>query len=93
MYNLEKDIEEQIDVSATFPEIATRLSDQLTAEFKDLPVLYPTPDSLYSEDSFQLKYQYYKKTLLPRLEKQRKDFLTEGWSPNSDWWGSKVTID
>jgi len=93
LYNLEKDLEEQVDVSATFPEIAARLSEQLTAEFSGLPVLYPTLDSLYSADSFQLKYKYYEETLLPRLEKQRKDFLTEDWSPNVDWWGSKVTVD
>jgi hypothetical protein len=27
--------------------------------------------------------------LMPRLEKQRLDFLDEDWQPNEDWWGSK----
>lgn len=93
LYNLEKDIGELIEIKADYPKIAQRLSQQLTAEFSGLPVLYPTPDSLYSQDSFQFKYQYFEKDLMPRLERQRRDFLTEGWSPNADWWGSKVIVD
>ena len=93
LYNLKNDIGEQKNIIEKYPKIATALSNSLSNQFSDLQVLYPIPDPQFSIDSFQLKYQYYQSTLMERLEKQRKDFLTKDWQPNADWWGSKVTID
>lgn len=93
LYNLDNDIGEQENVIEKYPMVATALSKTLTKEFADLPVLYPIPDPQFNADSFQLKYRYYETTLMDRLEKQRKDFFRKDWSPNEDWWGSKVTID
>ncbi len=93
LYHLTNDIGEQENVIDKYPAVATALSQTLTKEFADLPVLYPTPDPTFSTDSAQLKYQYYETTLMDRLEKQRKNFLRKDWQPNKDWWGSKVTID
>lgn len=76
-----------------YSKIAKELSEKLTAALSSLPVLYPTPDPKYNADSFRLKYQYFEQKLMPRLEKQRKDFLRKDWQPNADWWGSQVTID
>ena len=65
------------------------LLDELHKNLKVTAAKFPIADVTYHPDSFQLKYQYYKEDLMPRLEQQRKNFLSENWQPNDDWWGSQ----
>lgn len=93
LYNLKEDLGEQRNIIDQHPSIAADLRNTLMAELADKSVLFPTQDPLYNSDSFQIKYQYFEQELMPKLEKQRKDFLRKDWQPNKDWWGSQVTID
>ncbi|MEM1119694.1 MAG: sulfatase [Bacteroidota bacterium] len=93
LYNLENDLGEQQNVMDQYPELGNGLRKALMVELENRGVLYPEKDPLYDADSFQLKYEYFEQELMPRLEKQRKDFLRKDWQPNKDWWGSQVTID
>ncbi|MEM6318160.1 MAG: sulfatase [Bacteroidota bacterium] len=93
LYDLSKDLSEQQNIIAQYPEEAKALAAELTEYLTDMNVSYPTPDAQYNADSFQLKYEYFSTDLMQRLEKQRTNFLKEDWQPNADWWGSKVTVD
>lgn len=89
LYDLNIDIGEQQNLAERHPDIVEDLSHQLQESLKSTTAKFPIHDEAYSADSFQLKYQYYEKNLMPWLEKQRKNFLSEDWQPNDTWWGSQ----
>ncbi len=54
----------------------------------------PAPDPEYDEDLYMKRQEeVIRNGLWPRLEKDRLDYLTPGWQPNEDWWGSMITKD
>ena len=89
LYDVTSDIGETQNVASQHPELVKALNDELHQNLKATAAKFPVPDATYHPDSFQLKYQYYKEDLMPRLEQRRKNFLSENWQPNDDWWGSQ----
>lgn len=93
LYNLAVDGSESETLNAQYPEKVAELSGKLGEWLDGVGARYPEPDPLYDP----VKEAEYKKrqrtVLLERLERSRLEQLTEGWRPNDDWWGSKVTID
>ena len=79
LYDLESDPAELNDVSAEFPGIA-----------KEVDARFPMQDPEYDEAQFTEKLESRRNIMWPRLEQQRKDFLTTDWQPNESWWGSLV---
>ena len=93
LYDLSASITEQENVVETYPDVARKLSEELHEYLLSVDARFPSEDPLYSQDSFEMKHNYYINELMPNLEKQRNDFLSESWQPNEDWWGSQVTVD
>ena len=93
LYNLALDPGEQLDVSSEFPEIALRLRDRLDAWLKEVNAKLPTPDEAYDAGLANQRHQEIVRQRWPALEQQRMDMLKDGFVPNADWWGSKVTRD
>ena len=89
LYEVTTDIGETQNVAKQHPDLVEALLDELHKNLKVTAAKFPIADVTYHPDSFQLKYQYYKEDLMPRLEQQRKNFLSENWQPNDDWWGSQ----
>ncbi len=91
LYNLEKDLEETTDVAANNLELVNHLSGHLFAYLDNVGALFPKKDPMYNEE---LEREYLEKVvneLLPRIEKQRSDFLSKDFNPGNNWWGSEVT--
>ncbi|MBC6999148.1 sulfatase [Cytophaga sp. FL35] len=93
LYNLINDPGERNNVYNQNQELAKSLSNTLLNWLEEVGANYPNPDNKYNDE---LAIQRFKNTVekrLPELEKERLDFLDPNFSPNNDWWGSKVTED
>ncbi len=93
LYDLDADIGERHDLSEQKPEIVQKMDKKLEDWLQSVNAEYAEPDPLFSEDSLQIKLDYYKTKLLQRKEKERKKMLDPNWKPNKDWWGSQITRD
>ncbi len=93
LYNLKDDIGEQSDLSAKKPELVAELHKQLFEYLESVNAKYPEKYSGYDPEKAEKLRIYRKETLLPALEKERRDFLSKDFDPKNNWWGSKVTID
>ncbi|MEM9141818.1 MAG: sulfatase [Bacteroidota bacterium] len=93
LYDLNSDPGEQTDVAEKHPDLRSELATQLHKYLQNLGAEVPQPDPEFDPQLALKKHQEKVKVLLPRLETQRKRFLEPGFSPNPDWWGSKVTKD
>ncbi len=92
LYNLKHDEVERNDVASQEIETKEKLSKQLLGWLKEVNARIPLPDPAYDSAMARQRHEDIVNNLWPRLEQQRKDMLTPGWSPNDNWWGSK-TID
>jgi len=93
LYNLEQDPGEQQNVASDNPEITERLNERLQAFLENVDANLPARDTTFSAELAVEKHREKVQVLMPRLEQQRKEFLQEDFSPNEDWWDSKVTRD
>jgi arylsulfatase A-like enzyme len=93
LYNLAIDPAEREDVSAGHPEISGRMGSELKAWLAAVDAKLPVPDPEYNEELFLKRQEEIRNGLWPRLEQERLNYLTPGWQPNEDWWGSKITED
>lgn len=93
LYNLELDTGEQNNLAQENPDITRELSDKLHSWLVGVGANLASTDVEY--DSVYAKARYYKtlNSLLPSLEKERKEMLSKDFQPNEDWWGSSVTKD
>ncbi len=91
LYNLRTDLGETSDVSALNPELMKQLRKQLFNFLHEVDAKFPKKDPQYNPE---MEKEYLKKVrteLLPRLEKQRLEFLSEDFDPGNNWWGSKIS--
>ena len=93
LYNLKSDPDEHEDVSGEHPERVQAMSDKLDSWLKEVGARYPEPDPEYSAALYRQWEERIQDQLWPKLEKDRMDYLSPGWKPNADWWGSKLTED
>lgn len=93
LYNLEVDPAEQTDVSSENPEVAERLSDLLQAFLEETNANMPEKDTTFDPALAEKNHREKIEVLMPRLEAQRMEFLSEDFEPNATWWDSKVTED
>lgn len=91
LYNLIADPGERVDVASQQPErtgeMANKLLNWLASVGANIPESDPEYDLLLAKE----RHEKIVKEKLPSLEKQRLEVLTEGFVPNEDWWGSKIT--
>lgn len=90
LYHLERDPGEQHDVSQQHPDIVRQLSGKMFAFLEDVQARYPEPDPQYSEALENQHLERVRNELMPRLEEQRRKFLSEDFDPGNQWWGSSV---
>ncbi|MGC1204992.1 MAG: sulfatase [Flavobacteriaceae bacterium] len=93
LYNMLDDSFEQNNLAEQFPEITNKLSSKLKNWLISVDAKFPEIDSEFDA----LKRAKYDKMIrekrLPNLEKERIEMLSKDFTPNKDWWGSKVTKD
>lgn len=93
LYDLASDPYEQKNVAMEFPKISENLYIQLKNWLISVDAKYPIIDTTYDI----VKRKKYEETVrtkkLKELENERKSMLQPNFSPNKDWWGSKLTTD
>ena len=89
LYHITEDPYEENELSAAHPDKKEALSTLLGNYLESKAVLMPTPDKEFDKALFQKRIHQMENELMPRLEKQRLDFLDKDWQPNADWWGSE----
>ena len=93
LYNLKIDSYEQFDLSSKHPEKTLALYNELSNWLIKVGSKFPTKDPDYDPDYNYARKKKIVDNLLPKLENDRKKLFSKHFMPNSDWWGSKVTID
>ena len=93
LYNLKTDPYEQTNLVDKYPEIAEKLDSQLMSWLKEVNAKYPEKDEAFDAEKRKEYDQKIRNELLPKLEKQRLEMLSEDFKPNADWWGSQSTKD
>ena len=90
LYNLETDISETTDLSKDYQNLVQELNEQLFSFLKEVNARFPQKDPEYDEgeEKEYLKSIEYKR--MPRLEKERLNFLSNKFDPGNNWWGSMV---
>ena len=93
LYTMKKDAYEQNNVANQFPEITNKLSIKLENWLISVDAKFPEIDSEFNSIKRGKYERLIREKRLPNLEKERIEMLSNDFTPNKDWWGSKVTKD
>jgi arylsulfatase A-like enzyme len=93
LYDLENDPFEQKNVVNDFPKINQALYAELSTWLKSVGAKYPTKDPEFDAKKRKNYDESVRTKKWATLEKDRLDMLQPTFSPNKNWWGSKVTND
>jgi arylsulfatase A-like enzyme len=93
LYDLDSDIEERINIAIAHPIIVNELRKKLLDWLDSVGAKLPEIDPEYDENLSLQRLKALKSEKWPKLEAQRLEMLSDDFTPNSDWWGSKITKD
>ncbi|MFW5901189.1 MAG: sulfatase [bacterium] len=91
LYNVNEDLSETTDLSSEQPEKTRELAEALNEYLENMDVRYPEKDPQYDPELEKQHLEEVENNLLPRLEEQRMEFLSEDYTPGNNWWGSEVS--
>lgn len=91
LYNLGEDLSETTELSSERPEKTRELAEELNKYLENMDVKYPEKDPQYDSELEKQHLQQVENNLLPRLEEQRMEFLSEDFNPGNNWWGSEIS--
>ncbi len=90
LYDLSIDPVEANDLADDRKEKVTDLYQELFDYLNSVNAKFPIKDLEYEEE-LEMKYlKSIEENLLPRLEKERVEFLSKDFDPGNNWWGSRV---
>ena len=93
LYDLSSDGSERRDLALKKRKLTAEMESDLMSWLKETKASLPSYDPKYDLMKRQKVLDNYEQVLLPRLEAERKQMLTDTYEPNADWWGSKYTKD
>jgi arylsulfatase A-like enzyme len=93
LYNLKTDLSETADLLGAYPEKAVDLRKKLFTYLTKVGAKFPEVDPEYSEELEKDHLRKVEQILLPQLEKERLNYLSQDFDPGNNWWGSKTTGD
>ncbi len=93
LYHLIEDPGEQLNVLSQNAAQGKLMKAKLKSFLIEVNANLPKLDMEFDAELAKQRYQEKIEVLLPRLEAQRRAFLSPDFKPNEDWWGSKVTND
>jgi arylsulfatase A-like enzyme len=91
LYNLKNDPYEQQNIATQNQETKTELYNQLKNWLVSVDAKYPEKDPEFDSEKRANYEKMIREKRFVNLEKERKKMLSKDFSPNKDWWGSKVT--
>ena len=89
LYNLSENPSEGLNIFDKYPTMGQQLYNLLMSHLTETAALFPKPDPAYDPQKEQLYLQWMRDNRLKTLEQQRLRFLSNEFSPNSNWWGSQ----
>jgi len=92
LYNLKDDPGETTNIIDQHRDRAAQLSRQLTGFLEQTEAKFPRKDPLYDAEAEQNYLEKVEEELLPRLEKERMEFLSPNYNPGNNWWGSQLEL-
>jgi arylsulfatase A-like enzyme len=93
LYDLSKDPYEKNDLASKNAKETQRLNTKLMDWLKSVNANLPVQDNEFNANLANKKHKNNEEVLMPRLEKERLNFLKKDYKPNENWWKSKVTKD
>lgn len=93
LYNLKMDISESEPLMTQYPEKVKELRTLLDAWLVEVNAKIPVADPQYDPLQEAKVKDGWRTTVLQKQENSRKQMLTPDWQPNSNWWGSMITVD
>jgi phosphoglycerol transferase MdoB-like AlkP superfamily enzyme len=93
LYDLAKDPYEKRNLSTSKKAVAVKLHQKLMNFLESTQAKIPIPDPTYSQELANKRLEQNREVLLPKLEKQRLEFLKIDFRPNETWWDSLLTKD
>jgi len=93
LYNLKNDLTETTDLASENPEKVKELNEKLFSYLNEVGAQFPLKDPEYDPQKEKEYLQQVVSQQLPRLEKQRLEYLSKDYNPGNNWWGSMVTND
>ncbi|MFT6807160.1 MAG: arylsulfatase A-like enzyme [Saprospiraceae bacterium] len=93
LFNLTSDAKELIDIAENHPEKVKQLDAELFEILNATGARFPTKDPLYNAISEKAYLTKIENERLPRLERQRLEFLAKDFNPKNSWWDSNLTMD
>lgn len=93
LYHLNCDPGERDNLAGRERQVAVTLRQRLGEWLQEVEAKLPVPDPEYNAEAerqylYQIEYE-----LMPQLERQHNHYLDPNWQPNTDWWGSQLTVD
>lgn len=93
LFILVSDPTEEVDLSKQNPGKTQKLFSELGTWLNGVNAQIPEKDTIYNESLAAERKRYIENEWLNRLGKERLRFLSNDFTPNKDWCGSKVTND
>ena len=93
LYHLAKDLQEKNNIAHKYPDKVSELNIKLFDLSSRMGAKFPKKDPNYNEDLERKHLEDVRENMLPRLERQRLDFLSKDFDPGNNWWGSKTSKD
>ena len=89
LYHLDRDPQEQHDVSAVQPEVCRQLRGKLDKFLAEVDARKPIPNPRYDAELAARQAEQMRTERLSSLEKQHAGFLDSKFVPNATWWDSR----
>jgi len=93
LYHLKEDPSEQTNIASTNEEKTKALAGELKEWLTSVNANMALHDPEYNAEKDSLRDVNIRTKQLPYREAERKKVLDKDFSPNKDWWQSKVTLD
>ncbi len=93
LFKLPSSEKDELNVIAQNPEIAKKLSTQLLNWLQEVKAKYPVKDDLFDVKKRQKRLQNSQSDKLKSLENNRLEVLSKDFTPNENWWKSKIRKD
>ncbi|WP_158973897.1 sulfatase [Cellulophaga sp. L1A9] len=90
LYDLNTDLGETNDISVLNREKALEMKKELMAWLQSMNTQYAEKDPEWDEPAWEKRLENNKRKLMPKLEAQRMEMLSQDYKPNDDWWGSEI---
>jgi arylsulfatase A-like enzyme len=93
LFKLPSTEKDELNVITKHPEIAENLNKKLMNWLSEVNAKYPEKDLEFDSIKHQKRHFNIINNKLKSLEKNRLEILSKDYSPNENWWKSKITKD